>query len=129
MIRVRDLMTERVECVSQSESAQAAWEHMRARRLRHLVVIDRGAVAGVLSDRDLIGRGSLRRREKVGDIMTSPVVAGHPEMTLKEAAGLMRDRSVGCMPVLEQGKLVGILTASDVLSYVARGPIRRHPGA
>jgi acetoin utilization protein AcuB len=127
MIRLRDLMRRDVECVAPGESAQSAWERMRRSRIRHLVVLDGSDVAGVVSDRDLIGRGALRREEKVGDIMNSPVVSGHPEMTLKQAAELMRGQSVGCIPVLEQGKLVGILTTTDILELVGRGGDGAHP--
>ncbi|MFY9549576.1 MAG: CBS domain-containing protein [Thermoanaerobaculia bacterium] len=121
MIRLRDVMKERVESVSPSDSAQAAWDRMRASRIRHLVVLDGKEVVGVVSDRDLIGRGPLRREERVGDIMTSPVIAGHPEMTLRQVANQMRGRSVGCLPVIEEGELVGILTTTDVLELVGRG--------
>ncbi|MEX0880374.1 MAG: CBS domain-containing protein [Thermoanaerobaculia bacterium] len=121
MIRLRDVMKERVESVSPGDSAQTAWERMRASRIRHLVVLDGKEVVGVLSDRDLIGRGPLRREEKVGDVMTSPGIAGHPEMTLRQVANQMRGRSVGCLPVIEEGKLVGILTTTDVLELVGRG--------
>ena len=120
MIRLRDVMKVRVESVSPGDFAQTAWERMRASRIRHLVVQDGREVVGVLSDRDLIGRGTLRREERVGDVMTSPVIAGHPEMTLRQVANQMRGRSVGCLPVIEEGELVGILTTTDVLELVGR---------
>ena len=121
MTRLRDVMKKSVESVSAGESAQAAWERMRARRIRHLVVLKGKEVVGVISDRDLIGRGTLRRKEKVGDIMTSPVITGHPEMTLQQVANQMRGRSVECLPVVEEGELVGIVTATDVLDLVGHG--------
>ena len=120
MIRLRDVMKNRVESVAADDSAQTAWERMHARRIRHLVVLDGSEVVGVISDRDLIGRGRLRRDEKVGDIMASPVIAGHPEMTLRQAASQMKGRSVGCLPVVEEGELVGILTVTDILDLVGR---------
>ena len=120
MIRLRDVMKNRVESVAADELAQTAWERMRARRIRHLVVLDGKEVVGVISDRDLIGRGRLRRNEKVGDIMASPVIAGHPEMTLRQAANQMKGRSVGCLPVVEEGELIGILTVADILDLVGR---------
>jgi acetoin utilization protein AcuB len=121
MIRLRDVMKKSVESVSPRESAEAAWNQMRLRRIRHLVVLDGGRVVGVLSDRDLAGPGSLRQVESVGDVMSASVVAGHPEMTLRQAANQLRGRSIGCLPVMEDDKLVGILTTTDLLELVGRG--------
>jgi acetoin utilization protein AcuB len=121
MIRLGDVMKTKVESVSPRESAEAAWAHMRTRRIRHLVVLDAGRVVGVISDRDLAGSGSLRRVETVGDVMTTQVVSGHPEMTLRQAANQLRGRSIGCLPVMEDEKLVGIVTTTDLLELIGRG--------
>jgi acetoin utilization protein AcuB len=121
MIRLRDVMKEQVESISPRESAEAAWSLMRTRRIRHLVVMDSGRVVGVLSDRDVAGAGSLRQIEAVGDVMSAPVISGYPEMTLREAANRLRGHSIGCLPVLDDEKLVGILTTTDLLELVGRG--------
>lgn len=121
MIRLRDVMKTRVESISPRESAEAAWARMRTQRIRHLVVLDAGRVVGVISDRDLAGPGSLRQVETVGDVMTTQVVSGHPEMTLRQAANQLRGRSIGCLPVMENEKLVGILTTTDLLELIGRG--------
>jgi len=121
MIRLRDVMKEQVESISPRESAEAAWTRMRDRRIRHLVVMDSGKVVGVLSDRDVAGAGSLRQIESVGDVMTSPVISGYPEMTLRQAANRLRGHSIGCLPVLDDERLVGILTTTDLLELIGRG--------
>jgi acetoin utilization protein AcuB len=124
MIRLRDVMKEQVESTSPRESAESAWNRMRTRRIRHLVVMNAGKVIGVLSDRDVAGSGSLRRVETVGDVMSSPVVTGHPEMTLRAAANQLRGRSIGCLPILEDEKLVGIVTSTDLLEMLGKGVAR-----
>jgi len=124
MIRLRDIMQKKVEGISANDSAEAAWNRMRMRRIRHLVVLDGRRVVGVLSDRDVAGRGSLRQVEAVGDVMSEPVVSGHPEMTLRQAANRMRGRSIGCLPVMEGDDLVGIVTTTDLLDLVGRGLTR-----
>ncbi|HEY7112064.1 MAG TPA: CBS domain-containing protein [Thermoanaerobaculia bacterium] len=124
MIRLRDIMQKNVERISPNESAEAAWNRMRLRRIRHLVVQERGRVVGVLSDRDVAGRGSLRQVEAVGDVMTEPVVSAHPEMTLRQAANRMRGRSIGCLPVIDGDDLVGIVTTTDLLELLGRGLAR-----
>ena len=53
--------------------------------------------------------------------MTSPAVTASPRMTLRQAANLLRGRTIGCLPVVEGGKLVGILTTTDLLELIGRG--------
>ena len=106
------------------------------RRIRHLPVIDdEGRLAGLMTDRDLrsyvsprIGtisennadRETLHRR--VHRIMVRNVVTGSPVMTLAQAAKLMLDKRVGCLPVVEEDQhLVGIVTLSDFLRLMAVG--------
>lgn len=119
-MRVGEAMTRKVETVSENESAEAALQRMRSRRIRHLVVMRGRKVAGVVSDRDV---GSAKDRT-VGDMMTAHAVAAAPETTLRKAANLLRGRSIGCLPVIEDGKLVGILTITDVLELLGRGSTR-----
>jgi acetoin utilization protein AcuB len=114
-------MKTRVEEISEAESAEVAFERMRQRRIRHLVVTRGKEVVGIVSDRDLAGAGSFRRIELVADVMTSPAVTANPHMTLRQTANLLRGRSIGCVPVIDDGKLVGILTSTDVLELVGRG--------
>jgi acetoin utilization protein AcuB len=59
--------------------------------------------------------------------MTAPVVTAKPDSTLREAAKLLRGRSIGCLPVIDGRKLVGIITLSDVLETIVRGVERPTP--
>ncbi len=122
-MKVRDLMKEMVETISLDESAVDAWARMRRRGIRHLVVTRGGQVAGVVSDRDLGGaRGeALRKGRKVGDVMSAHVVCTSPETTVRQAANLMRGRTIGCLPVVDDGRLVGIITVSDLLDLIGKG--------
>src|SRR6185437_16697797 len=83
-------------------------------------------LAGVVSERDLGGRHGedARRGRSVEELMSARVVSGTPAMTLREAANLMRGRTIGSLPVLEDGELVGIVTATDVLDELGRGSTR-----
>jgi acetoin utilization protein AcuB len=123
-MRVGDVMTRSVEAVPVEESAEAALSRMRFRRIRHLVATRTGQVTGVVSSRDLEALGSLRKVQSVGDVMTSPAVTAVPEMTLRQAANLLRGRSIGCLPVVDDGRLVGILTTTDLLELIGRGAER-----
>jgi acetoin utilization protein AcuB len=129
MLRVGDIMSTAVETVKAGESAERAHGRMREQDVHHLVVVDDGSVVGVISERDLGGRSgaSLRRDRAVDDLMTSRVVTAKPDSTLREAAKLLRGRTIGCLPVLDGHKLVGIITLSDVLDTIIRGAERPTP--
>jgi acetoin utilization protein AcuB len=126
-MRLRDIMHSKVQTVSPRESAAVAFERMRRARIRHLVVQDGKKVVGVLSDRDVAGMGSLRQVETVEDVMSSPALTGSPDLTLRQAANLLRGRTMGCLPILEDGKIVGIVTTTDLLELIGAGVERPIP--
>lgn len=129
MLRVGDVMSTAVETVKAGDSAEKAYNRMYEQEVHHLVVVGNGGVVGVVSERDMGGRGgaSLRRDRAVADLMTSPVVTAKPDSTLREAAKLLRGRTIGCLPVLDGHKLVGIITLSDILDAIIRGVERPTP--
>jgi len=125
-MRLSELMQQRIVTIDSRESADAAWSQMKRHRIRHLVVTSDEELVGVISERDLGGRHGeeARRGRSVEELMSPRVVSGTPRMTLREAANLMRGRTIGSLPVLEDGKLVGIVTATDVLDELGRGSTR-----
>jgi CBS domain-containing protein len=122
-LRVKDIMKPRVETIDQDETAEAAYSRMKLNRIHHLVVTGDGGIVGVLSERDLGGhdRELLRRTHRVANVMTPYAVKARPEMAVRQAASLMRGWTIGCLPVVDRGKLVGIVTVSDLLEILARG--------
>jgi acetoin utilization protein AcuB len=122
-MRVFEVMTEGVQTVSPAMPASDACELMRGKRLHHLVVTQGKEILGVLSDRDTGGRvgAAARAGLTVADIMTRHVVTVGRTDTIRTVANLMRGRTIGCVPVLDEGKLVGILTVSDLLEMLGRG--------
>lgn len=127
---LRDIMKTGVETISLDQSAEAALNRMRRARIRHLVVRDRDKIVGIISERDIKGLGSFRHVESVEEVMSSPAVTASPDLSLKQAANLLRGRTIGCLPVLEQGKLVGIVTTTDLLELIGRkfeAPTRKSP--
>lgn len=120
-MRVQDVMTRRVETVSAEESAEKALQRMRLKQIHHFVVTLGRKVVGVVSSRDLESLGSFRQVQLVEEVMTSPAVTATPEMTLRQAANLLRGRTIGCLPVMAEKRLVGILTITDLLETLGRG--------
>lgn len=125
-MRLREIMRTRVVTIESSESASSAWSLMKRHRIRHLVVTDNGDLVGVISERDLGGLNGddVRKGRTVADLMNSRVVSAEPTTTLREAANLMRGHLIGCLPVLQDDRLVGIVTATDVLDELGRGSTR-----
>jgi CBS domain-containing protein/ribosome-associated translation inhibitor RaiA len=125
-MRLSEIMNPRVVTIGPKEAADVAWGRMQRRRIRHLVVMEDAHLVGILSERDLGGRSGadLRRSRVVEELMTARLVSVEPTMTLREAANLMRGRRIGCLPVLDGDRLVGIVTATDVLDELGRGSTR-----
>ena len=124
---VRDRMTREVLTVSPDTNIADALSITRENAIRHLPVIDDGALVGLVTDRDLrlalpapwqdesdAERRQLRNRT-VADLMTEDVITVSPESLIEEAAKLFYENRIGCLAVMEEGKLAGILTASDLL--------------
>lgn len=121
-MRVQDVMTDKVYKVSPDATADVAWEIMRMRRIHHLVVTHEGRIVGLLSARDFGGIKARRERERhtVRDLMTVNVVTVPPATTIRRAANIMRGRAIGCLVVVDDGRIVGIVTAADLLDAIDR---------
>lgn len=123
-MRLREIMKDSVETIAPGDTADAAWERMRLRRIRHLVVMEGREVRGILSQRD-IAPAVARQGRAVADLMSAPAVTAEPGTTVREAANLLRGRTLGCLPVVAKGKLLGIVTTTDLLELLGRGA--EHP--
>jgi CBS domain-containing protein len=132
-LRVRDLMSKPVRTLGPNEPVAGADELMRMERIRHLPVLDEaGALCGIVSQRDLF-RGALARALgdaesaqakllgllRVKDVMNAPVVTASPDETVAEAAARMVEGKLGCLVVVEDGRMLGILTESDFVRSFA----------
>jgi acetoin utilization protein AcuB len=122
-MRVQDVMTAEVKTIAATATAEEAWNAMRLHRIHHLVVTRANRVVGVLSDRDAGGRRGreVRATRTVADLMTAPAVTVEATKTVRQAANLMRGRSIGCLVVARAGRAIGIVTVSDLLDLVGRG--------
>jgi CBS domain-containing protein len=121
-MKVRDIMSTKVQTIDMNEKAESAWNLMKWKRIHHVVVMDGpGQVVGVVSARDLGGqdREEARKVRPVAAMMTAYAVKAIPGMPVRQAANVMRGWNIGCLPVVDEGKLVGIVTVSDLLRIVA----------
>lgn len=119
MLKVRDCMTRDIVSLSEDESAAAAARMMARYNVGALPVRGRGGhLRGIVTDRDLVLRcvasGETASSVPVGRIMTSRVVAVDPSDSVLRAAEIMAQEQVRRLPVVENGRLVGMVSLADV---------------
>jgi CBS domain-containing protein len=128
---VRDIMAQNPATLDRNETLDLAESIMNLGRIRHMPVVDDGKLVGIVSQRDMFrsalitslgfGRkttGALIKTITIEEIMTENVITISPNTSIKEAARQMMDKKIGCLPVLEGDRLVGIITETDMLRYV-----------
>ncbi len=108
-------MTPNPSRVRLGDSLAAARVIMQAERFKHLPVVERKRVLGVITDRDVRQHAVHLDETLVETVMTADPVTVSPDTTIEEAASLMLVRRIGCLPVTQEGSLVGIITATDLL--------------
>jgi acetoin utilization protein AcuB len=106
-------MSRPVQTVTPETTAGEATTLLRRHGIRHLPVMEGDRVVGVVTDRDLRG---VATGSPVSAIMSRPVVVVNPRTAMDKAARLLFDRRIGSLPVIEDGKLVGILTQTDAVA-------------
>lgn len=132
-------MAKGVDTLSVTDTLIIAEDIMALGEIRHLPVVHGDRLVGIVTQRDIL-RASLssliqhkledlsafRRGVSVAEIMTSPVITVTPDVKVNEAAEIMAERKIGCLPVVEErDKLVGLVTETDILNYFALRSKRR----
>jgi CBS domain-containing protein len=115
---VREAMTASVSSVSPSQSLADAAEVMKGEDVGSVPVVEEGRLAGIVTDRDIVTRAVAERRNpqavRVEEIASHDLVTVEPERDLDEALALMARHKVRRLPVLEEGRLVGMLAQADI---------------
>ena len=127
---VRDIMTVEVTTLGRNDTLLLAKDIMNLGRVRHFPVVEDDELVGVVSQRDLYraSRGTVMQYgEKaqraflesvaVKEVMADPISIS-PDATVRDAARLMMEHKIGCLPVLKDSRLVGIVTETDMLQVV-----------
>lgn len=134
-LKVRDVMTRDVRTVNRNDRLSVADELMKLGRFRHVIVLDEaGEVAGVVTSRDIfhgalawsLGHGKTAHDKSLASYPVKQVMTGNvstiaPDADLREAAALMWEKKIGCIPVVEGKMLVGIVTEGDFLAILTGG--------
>ena len=132
-VRVGDVMTRPVTTFRAEMTVGAAVKAMRARKIRHAPVLDTSGALGIVSDGDLRqvildpailgefeGLGKALSLRTLRQVITWDPLTVKPSTGIREAAQLMHSNKIGALPVVDQGRIVGILTGSDVLKTLIR---------
>ena len=130
---VREVMMSNPVTLKPGDTLDLANDIISLGRIRHIPVVEDGQLVGLLSERDLMGAAAtkifqLKQKRKsaliktvlIKDVMKKRVISVKPDTPIKAAAHLMADKKIGCVPVIENGELVGLLTTTDILRYVER---------
>ena len=124
---VREIMMGSPVTLKPDETLDLANDVIFLGRIRHIPIVE----DGLLSERDMMGAAAttifgLKRKSKsallksvlIKDVMKRKVVIVKPDTTIKDVAHLMKEKKIGCVPVVDEGSLVGLVTTTDILRYV-----------
>ena len=123
---VRDVMRSPAVFIAADTTLQDAYRTMREQHIRHLPILDGKALVGVVTDRDLrLATSSLAPNPFPPDSAVSTVMSRTPLTAaawdpIEDAARTMRAHKIGCLPILEDGALIGIITGLDLLDALIR---------
>jgi len=119
---VKEAMKKDVKTIRPSDTIKDAAVLMNENRIGSLVVVSgTGTVTGIVTERDIltdvVAAGKNAEDIKVEDIMTKELITISPDKSLEDAADVMTKNKIKKLPVMEGGRLVGIITATDLICY------------
>jgi len=117
----RDIMTRKVYTISPEASVQEVAQLLSRKSISGVPVIDKdGRIIGIVTEADIIGKVN-REGLCVADIMSPEIIAVDEETPVGEIAMLLTERKIKRVPVMQDGKLVGIVCRADIVQAVAQG--------
>ena len=131
---VEDVMSRDVFTLGRNDKLSVADDVMKQKRIRHIPILDADAeLCGIISQRDLfrgillrsLGYGSRAEQKmldtlSIKDAMHDEVISTSPQTPLADAARLMLTEKVGCLPVVDGNRLVGLISEADFVKRFAR---------
>ena len=138
---VEDRMTSDPVTITTNTSLKDALELVRSKSFRHLPVLDEdGGLVGIVTEKSLVYASPtptttlsifevdyILSRTRVGQVIQGSVITVGPDLPIEEAARVMIDHRIGCLPVVEGEKLVGIISDTDIFRVFAEGLGGGHP--
>jgi len=125
---VSEIMTSEFATLESNDHLDLVDDVMKLGRIRHMPVLEEGKLVGIVSERDLLAaslskaldfekseRRTFLKAVDVSEVMTGDVISAAPDTPVREAARLMVRQRIGCLPVVEDGRPVGLITETDLL--------------
>ena len=121
-MKVKDVMVKLVITVGPDETVLAAATKMAQKGIGSLVITEKSSPLGIITERDLVRKVIAAKRDPnntiISELMSKPLFTVSPDDDVKEAAKTMSINEVRRLPVVENGKIVGILTATDLAKSI-----------
>lgn len=125
-MELKDIMVRNVVTIDSEASVREAAKHMNLYEIGCLIVMDKDNVSGILTERDLLVKvveaAKNAERTKVKDITSTKLVTGTSDMDVVDAARLMLKKKIKKLPIVNGGKLVGLVTFTDIVRTVRMEP-------
>ncbi len=132
-MKVIDVMSTDVVTIDPTEDLRSVDDIMSERRIHHLPVVEKDTLVGLVTHGDMykaqmssvmaygeMGQRAFLHTILVQDIMTHPVTTIAPEASVAEAVSVILSQGIGCLPVTQHHRLVGIVTKTNLLEFLLR---------
>ncbi len=123
-VLVENIMTYKIVSISPDADLKKAAKIMRTYDIGCLIALRKGKVAGIITERDMVDFLALSKKKaidvKVAAVMTKKVITVRSSATIEEAVYLMVKHKIKKLPVVDRGKLVGIVTQTDMIETIKR---------
>jgi CBS domain-containing protein len=120
-LKVEDVMVREVITIDENATVKEAAEVMNKFEIGCLIAVKKGKAMGIITERDLLKRvvadAKNANKTKVKDVMSSPLVVVEPNVDLEEAVKLMFQMKIKKLPVVEEKRLVGLVTLTDMARF------------
>lgn len=116
-MRIRDIMTKDVATLRSDDTIERAARLMKQYDVGSIPVCTDDKIIGIITDRDIAVRSVAPGQvseQRVGDVMSTNLVIGNPDMDVQDAASIMSDRQIRRLPIVENNSLVGIVSLGDI---------------
>jgi CBS domain-containing protein len=122
-LQVKDVMVTNLISIEAGATAAKAAELMNKHDIGCLIVVSYGNPIGIVTQSDMLRRVLLQKRDaaktEVGNIMSAPLITTQPQADIRDAVRLMNERRIKKLPVIEEGKLIGLVSLTDVMRSLA----------
>ncbi|WP_282019276.1 CBS domain-containing protein [Planomicrobium okeanokoites] len=116
-MKVADIMTKEVDTCNPGHSLQEVAAKMKEINVGSILICENEKLVGIITDRDIVVRGiadNLSLESAVSEILSENMVTGNKDMSVEEAAELMADHQIRRLPIVENDKVVGIVSLGDI---------------